>query len=72
MTDQQTIRIMCPKLTCRRILAVPPTARGRTVRCRGCGSTVKIPANSQPATPQQSQPPTPEEGRTAPAESTRG
>lgn len=38
------IRIMCPKLTCRRILAVPTEARGQTVRCRGCGTTIKIPA----------------------------
>ena len=37
------IRIMCPKLTCRRILAVPVTARGRTVRCRSCGSNIRIP-----------------------------
>ncbi len=37
------IRIMCPKLTCRRILAVPPEARGRTVRCKGCGTNIKIP-----------------------------
>lgn len=40
---EDVIRIMCPKLTCRRILAVPETARGRTVRCRGCGSNIRIP-----------------------------
>ena len=43
------IRIMCPKLTCRRILAVPTEARGQTVRCRGCGTTIKIPAKPLPA-----------------------
>jgi hypothetical protein len=37
------IRIMCPNLKCRRILAVPTSARGKTVRCRNCGSTVKVP-----------------------------
>lgn len=43
------IRIMCPKLTCRRILAVPTEARGQTVRCRGCGTTIKIPPKPLPA-----------------------
>ena len=41
-----TIRIMCPNLTCRKVLAVPVSARGKTVRCRGCGISIRIP---QPA-----------------------
>lgn len=40
----QVIRIKCPNLSCQRILAVPPHARGKLVRCRQCGSTVSIPA----------------------------
>jgi Pyruvate/2-oxoacid:ferredoxin oxidoreductase delta subunit len=48
-----SIRIMCPSLTCRRILAVPETARGKTVRCKGCGTCIRVPdkakAQSGPA-----------------------
>lgn len=40
------IRIMCPRLTCRKVLAVPTTARGRTVRCRSCGATLRVPTKS--------------------------
>lgn len=43
MSDQ-TVRIMCPNLTCRRVLAVPSSARGKTVRCRNCGTNIKVPA----------------------------
>lgn len=39
-----SVRIMCPNLTCRKILAVPAQARGRTVRCRSCGVSIKVPA----------------------------
>jgi hypothetical protein len=39
-----SVRIMCPNLTCRKILAVPNQARGRTVRCRSCGVSIKVPA----------------------------
>lgn len=37
------VRIMCPNLTCRRILAVPTSARGKTVRCRNCGTNIRVP-----------------------------
>lgn len=40
----ETVRIMCPNLTCRRVLAVPESARGKTVRCKNCGTAVAIPA----------------------------
>lgn len=40
---EEAIRIMCPKLTCRKILAVPRSARGKTVRCRNCGTNIRIP-----------------------------
>ncbi len=40
---------MCPNLTCRKVLAVPDAARGKTVRCRGCGISIRIPEPS--ATP---------------------
>lgn len=47
MTD--VLRIICPNLSCRSILSVPSTARGKYVRCRMCGTKVAIP--SQPLRP---------------------
>ena len=52
------IRIMCPNLACQRILAIPVKARGKIVRCRGCGMNVRVPAqkiDQQPQQPQQPQ-----------------
>jgi hypothetical protein len=43
MSAEEVIRIMCPNLSCKRILAVPTTARGKLVRCRGCGINLRIP-----------------------------
>lgn len=43
MTQAETIRIMCPNLTCRKILAVPTSARGKTVRCKGCQTNIRVP-----------------------------
>ncbi len=37
------IRIMCPSLICRKVLAVPSTARGKNVKCRNCGTIIRIP-----------------------------
>ncbi len=45
VTPSNLIRIMCPNLSCQRILAVPEGARGKVVRCRVCGMNVKIPAS---------------------------
>ena len=42
------IRIMCPNLGCQRILAVPPRAQGCIVRCRGCGTNIRIPNVREP------------------------
>ena len=46
--ESAIIRMMCPNLKCRRILSVPAAARGRTVRCRGCGVNVRVPEAVQP------------------------
>ncbi len=43
MAGDEVIRIMCPNLGCQRVLAVPSSARGKLVRCRGCGSNIRIP-----------------------------
>jgi len=37
------IRMMCPNLICRKVLAVPTTARGKTVRCKACGTAIRVP-----------------------------
>ena len=58
MVQPQTLRIMCPNLTCKKILAVPASARGKTVRCRGCATNIRVPAA--------------EEGKAAPAEKKPG
>lgn len=46
MEAKQSVRIMCPSLNCRTVLAVPESARGKTVRCKACGSPVRIPQPS--------------------------
>jgi len=38
-----TIKIMCPNLTCRKVLSVPSVARGKTVRCKACATHIRIP-----------------------------
>ncbi len=40
---EKPVRIMCPNLACRKVLAVPQTARGKTVRCRSCGTAIRVP-----------------------------
>lgn len=37
------LRIMCPNLSCRKVLAVPQSARGKTVRCKACSTSIKVP-----------------------------
>lgn len=41
--SESSIKLMCPNLTCRKVLAVPSTARGKTVRCRNCGTNIRVP-----------------------------
>lgn len=40
---EKMVRIMCPNLTCRKVLAVPDVARGKTVRCKGCSTNIRVP-----------------------------
>ncbi len=61
------IRIMCPSLTCRKILAVPTASRGKNVRCKSCGATIRVPDNRPKvavAAPSQS----PQAGTTPPGQ----
>jgi len=39
----QTVRIMCPNLSCRKLLAVPESARSKTVRCKSCHTAIRVP-----------------------------
>jgi len=41
--NPSSIRIMCPNLVCRKVLAVPHSCRGKTVRCRACGTNIRVP-----------------------------
>lgn len=43
------IRLICPNLQCRKILSVPDSTRGKTVRCRSCGMKINIPAGKPSA-----------------------
>lgn len=40
---EATLRIMCPSLACRKILAVPISSRGKTVKCKSCGGMIRVP-----------------------------
>ncbi|MGH7131501.1 MAG: hypothetical protein ACREJO_06100 [Phycisphaerales bacterium] len=55
------VRIMCPNLNCRKVLAVPTSARGKTVRCRNCATNIRVPMG------QNATPPAPAAANTTPA-----
>lgn len=48
MASSDSIRIMCPNLSCRKVLVVPISARGKTVRCKFCKTTIRIPGDASP------------------------
>ncbi len=41
-TDQRLV-LICPNLSCRRTLDVPPAARGKVLRCAYCGAPFRVP-----------------------------
>ena len=52
MSDQNMVRIMCPNLTCRKVLSIPEMARGKTVRCKACGTNIRVPSSKpEPSKP---------------------
>ncbi|MFK7882722.1 MAG: hypothetical protein AB8F26_00885 [Phycisphaerales bacterium] len=59
--SEQPVRIRCPNLTCRKVLAVPQVARGKTVRCRACSTNIRVPAKDQPAAKQDAEQKAPKE-----------
>lgn len=54
------VKIMCPSLVCRKVLSVPAVARGKTVRCKSCGTVIRIPEKAaapvRPAAPADAAP----------------
>ena len=36
------INMRCPNLVCRRVLTIPISARGKSVKCKGCGTIIKV------------------------------
>ncbi len=61
MPDQKMVRIMCPNLTCRKVLSIPEMARGKTVRCKSCGTNIRIPSVKSPKPAPAPPPPPPEQ-----------
>ena len=54
MTEEpmsSVIRLICPNLKCRKVLAVPEATRGKTVRCRACGMKINVPGDKPSPTP---------------------
>lgn len=51
MTESDHVRIMCPSLGCRRVLAVPSSSRGKNVRCKNCGTMIRVPQRSSSNAP---------------------
>jgi hypothetical protein len=45
---------MCPNLTCRKVLAVPETCRGKTVRCKACSTNIRVPKSKAAEPPKDS------------------
>jgi DNA-directed RNA polymerase subunit RPC12/RpoP len=43
MASTGILRIRCPDLRCRCILAVPAETRGKVLRCARCGTKVLVP-----------------------------
>ena len=41
------VTIICPKLTCRKILSVPDDLRGKAVKCQHCQTPIRVPAGDE-------------------------
>jgi len=37
------VQIICPNLSCRKILSVPEEVRGKQVKCQHCETTFRVP-----------------------------
>lgn len=71
MSMEKPVRILCPNLACRKVLAVPQSARGKTVRCRSCSTAIRVPMPTviaptpSPAAEPAEETPAPEAKKTA-------
>ena len=36
-------QLICPNLTCRKVLKAPEEARGKVVKCKHCNSMLRVP-----------------------------
>lgn len=54
MAETEVIRLVCPNLKCRAILSVNESARGKSVKCKYCGSRLTVP-ESPASAPRPSQ-----------------
>ena len=41
------VTIICPKLTCRKMLSVPDELRGQSVKCQHCQTVLRVPAEDK-------------------------
>lgn len=57
------LRIMCPSLSCRKVLAVPVSSRGKNVRCKSCGATIRVPDKQAAPAPAAAKPAAAEEDK---------
>ncbi len=60
------VTILCPKLTCRAVLRVPDTVRGKRIRCGECGTAFMVP---EPKSAKPTPAPRAQEPESEPAES---
>ena len=51
------ITLLCPRLSCRAVLQVPETFRGKHVRCGECGLSFVVPEAPASAKPPKSKSP---------------
>jgi len=42
------VQIICPNLSCRKLLSVPEEVRGKQVKCQHCSTTFRVPEHRKP------------------------
>jgi hypothetical protein len=42
-------QLICPNLSCRKVLKVPEEARGKVVRCQYCRTMLRVPPARRPS-----------------------
>lgn len=44
LDHDNTITLICPNLSCGKMIVAPATARGKSVRCAHCNTPFRVPA----------------------------